>query len=160
MKPDATVETLLFALDRCFDKRAWHGPHLKAAIRGVDAAQAVWRPQPGRHNIAEQVLHAAYWKYVVRRKLRADKRGSFPLKGSNWYPVRGNLTENQWADMKRLLDEEHRQLRAAIVAAGARRRPPTTAERRQISGIAAHDVYHAGQIRLIRSMYANRGKRR
>ncbi|NUQ50463.1 MAG: ATP-binding cassette domain-containing protein, partial [Phycisphaerae bacterium] len=38
----------------------------------------------GQRMKCEIALHAAYWKYVTRRRLRGDKRGSFPLKGSNW----------------------------------------------------------------------------
>ena len=30
-------------------------------------------------------MHAAYWKYVARRRLLGDKRGSFSLEGSNWF---------------------------------------------------------------------------
>ncbi len=31
--------------------------------------EAAWRPQADRHNIWEHVLHAAYWKYTVKRRL-------------------------------------------------------------------------------------------
>lgn len=148
-----TIDTLLILLDQCFDRKAWHGPHLKASIRGVDAGRAVWRPQPRRHNIAEQVLHAAYWKYAVRRRLRGEKRGSFPLKGSNWFPVREGLSEATWAEYRALLDEQHKLLRAAVQElGGAKRTTLSEKQLRLITGLAAHDVYHAGQIRLLRVM--------
>jgi len=161
MSINPAIETLLVMLDQCFDRKAWHGPHLKASIRGVDAAEAVWRPQPGRRNIAEQVLHAAYWKYVVRRKLCGDKRGSFPLKGSNWFAVRRRPTAAEWDGFVAILDDQHKLLRRSVVDSGSRRRGRLAdADLRRISGIAAHDVYHAGQIRLIRTIYdASRGKR-
>ena len=154
-----TLDTLLLLIDQCFDKKAWHGPHLKASIRGVDPAQAVWRPQPRRHNIAEQVLHAAYWKYVVRRRLHGDRRGSFPLKGTNWFPVRGKLRDEAWAEHKNLLDQQHALLRAAIQeACSDKHQPLNETQFRLITGIAAHDVYHAGQIRLLRSMREGKGQ--
>src|SRR5437879_1186142 len=40
-------EFLLTLLDEAFDKRSWHGPNLRGAIRGVTAEQAAWRPRPG-----------------------------------------------------------------------------------------------------------------
>jgi hypothetical protein len=43
------------------------------------------RPRPGAHNIWEFTLHAAYWKYVVRRRITGEKRGSFVLEGSNFF---------------------------------------------------------------------------
>src|SRR6516162_1988227 len=78
------INILEHLLDESYEKKAWHGPNLKGSIRGLTALQAAWRPSPRRHSIAEQVIHAAYWKYAVRRRLRGDLRGSFPLKGSNW----------------------------------------------------------------------------
>src|SRR5215467_7551195 len=78
-------EFLLDALDEAFHKKSWHGPNLRQAVRGVTPEQAAWRPQGDRHNIWELAVHAAYWKYVVRRKLTGEKRGSFALKGSNWF---------------------------------------------------------------------------
>ena len=84
-KTDSGILQLLAALDEGFDARAWHGPTLRGSLRGVTPPQALWRPAPGRHNIWEIAVHAAYWKYVVRRVITGAKRGSFPLKGSNWF---------------------------------------------------------------------------
>lgn len=152
---------LLMLVEQAYRKTSWHGPNLRASFRGLDARQAAWRPRPGRHNIAEQVVHAAYWKYVVRRRLTGAKRGSFPLKGSNWFPV-DSLTAVQWSEMAILLDNEHVQLCQAVAAqiehapnsAGAKRVQPAgdATHWRLITGIAAHDVYHAGQIRLLRAL--------
>jgi hypothetical protein len=112
---DLRKAILLDLLDQAFDRKAWHGPNLRGSIRGLDAAQATWRPAPARKNIAEQVLHAAYWKYTVRRRLRGDKRGSFRLKGSNWFEVSNSLDQAVWKGHVRLLDDEHQALRLAIV---------------------------------------------
>jgi hypothetical protein len=76
---------ILTLLDEAYEKRTWHGPNLKQSIRGVTAKQAARRPAPGRHNIWEVTLHAAYWKYAVRRRMEGGKRGSFVLKGSNFF---------------------------------------------------------------------------
>ncbi len=155
----SVVDALLCMLDQCYDKRAWHGPHVKASIRGVDIKEAAWRPQPKRKNVAEQVLHIAYWKYVVRRKLRGDKRGSFPLKGTNWFAVSTRLSEALWDEYQQLLADQHAELRKAVAELAGKGRPSVSAEKvHLISGVAAHDVYHAGQIRLLRAMYESRKK--
>jgi uncharacterized damage-inducible protein DinB len=151
------IRLLLDLLDQAYDRKAWHGPNLKGSIRGLDAEQAAWRPGPGRHSIAEQVLHAAYWKYAARRRLRGDKRGSFPIKGSNWFPVSGGLTEAEWRGHSRLLDAEHRVLRAAVAGLSPERLYETPAGSKVpsvalIQGIAAHDIYHAGQIQLLKRL--------
>ena len=120
------------------------------ALRGVSAKTAAWRPAPDRHNIWEIALHAAYWKYIVRRKLRGEKRGSFVLEGSNWFKRPVELSEKSWRADLALLAAEHRTLREAVVdyLAGKTRPLPV----RLIFGVAFHDVYHAGQIRLLRRL--------
>jgi DinB family protein len=106
----------------------------------------------GRHNIWEEMLHAAYWKYAVRRRIEGGKRGSFALKGTNFFvrPEKGKCTEAAWRADKELLDREHRALRAAI--SQVLPAPRGSKLLRQLYGVAFHDVYHAGQIRLLRRL--------
>jgi len=151
------MSVLVRILDESYDKKAWHGPNLKGSIRGLSADQAAWRPGPRRHSIAEQVLHAAYWKYAVRRRVRGDLRGSFPLKGSNWIAVLATPSEAEWKSHVALLESEHRALRQAIVEFPAERLlDPAPGGKVThlaiIAGIAAHDVYHAGQIQLLKRL--------
>lgn len=53
-------------------------------MRGVTAEEALKRPAEGRHNVWELCLHAAYWKYVVRRRLTRDESLEFPRSPSDW----------------------------------------------------------------------------
>src|SRR5262245_25839273 len=113
-EPTGEIALLLRLLDEAYEKKAWHGANLRGSVRGLTAAQAGWRPRADRHSIADIVVHAAYWKYAVRRRLRGDKRGSFPLKGSNWFDLPEPLTEAAWKEYLTLLDVEHRPLRAVV----------------------------------------------
>ncbi len=163
-RPDTaspSVALLLPLIDEAYDRSAWHGPNLRGSVRGVSAREAAWRPGRGRHNIRELVVHAAYWKYVVRRRLTGGKRGAFALEGSNW--IERPSTEESWRADLSLLDQEHRLLRAVIVALPETVFHGRTSTGRQsaprlIRGIAAHDLYHAGQIRLVRALAASAGK--
>jgi hypothetical protein len=143
---------LLDSLDEAFDRKSWHGPNLRGAIRGVTAAQAAWRPAGDRHNVWELTLHAAYWKYVVRRKILGEKHGSFSLAGSNFFerPESGAAAEVEWKRDIAILVAEHRKLRDAVAKLPARALTPAMCH--LIRGAAAHDLYHAGQIRLLRRM--------
>ncbi len=151
--PDRAL--VLRLIEQGYDKSAWHGPNLKSAIRRVSAKQASWRIKSDRHSIAEIVVHCAYWKYAVRRRIRGDKRGSFPLKGSNWFALPARLTDRQWRDHVVLLDSEHRILLDAVATVpwsrltvgpgGGGQRPAD-----HVFGVAAHDVYHAGQIQTLK----------
>jgi hypothetical protein len=120
-------------------------------------ALAAWRPGPERHNIWELIVHAAYWKYVAWRRLTGAKRGSFPLAGSNFIvrPVeetKGALQADLdlLQDMHRVLRESAAAVPAADLDAGSAQRGVT--KRALLTGVAAHDLYHAGQIQLLRRM--------
>jgi uncharacterized damage-inducible protein DinB len=145
----------LASLDEAYVRPAWHGPNLRGSIRGVTAREAALRPGKGRHNVWELVVHAAYWKYTVRRRLLGEKRGSFALPGSNFFKRSAERSEKAWRADVALLESEHRKLREAVssIAPNTLDRPARgskTIVRRLIAGIAFHDVYHAGQIQLIK----------
>lgn len=153
------IELLLSLLDEAFDRRAWHGTNLRGSVRGLDAATAAWRPGPGRHNIWELTVHTAYWKYAVRRRLTGEKRGSFALPGSNFFerPGLGGVSAAAWKEDVALLVSEHRKLRRAVAAVKPADLPRTarghkTTNLALIRGIACHDLYHAGQIQMLKRL--------
>jgi hypothetical protein len=155
--PRNEIDHLLQLLDEAYTRSAWHGPNLRGSIRGLTPREAAWRVKPGRHNIWEIVVHAAYWKYTVRRRLAGEKRGSFPLPGSNWFTRPLACKEKAWRADLDLLDQEHRRLREAVAAFQVHdldrpARGSKTVVRRLITGITLHDVYHAGQIQLIKRL--------
>jgi uncharacterized damage-inducible protein DinB len=151
-------DLLLEVLDRGFDHASWHGPNLRSSLRGVTIKEASFRPGKNRHSIWEHVVHAAYWKYTVRRRIAGEKRGSFPLKGSNWFqrPL-GNGSLGLWEADLLLLDQTHATLREVVAKVPASRlrspiRGGAVTYAKLIMGIAAHDVYHAGQINLLKRL--------
>ena len=151
------VQFLLRLLDEAYSQKTWHGPNLKGSLRGMSADGAAWRPASKRHNIWEIAVHAAYWKYVARRRLLGEKRGSFALKGSNWFSRPVESSERAWNDDLALLDEEHCKLREAVAGLGVASLnvAPWNSKVSNLSlicGIANHDIYHAGQIQLLKRL--------
>jgi hypothetical protein len=142
-----TRRLLLDVLDCAFDRRSWHGPNLTSALRGVTAAQAS-RRFGRRKTIWEQLLHAAYWKHVVLNKLSGTTR--FARSGSNWPKAPAHPRDADWRADVAFLREEHRRLRDAIVRLPPGRLTPKVTW--LIHGVAAHDPYHAGQIKLLRRL--------
>jgi len=160
MKPKSLspeIKLLLQIIDESYEKKTWHGPNLRGSIRGLTAKRAAWRPAPGRHNIWEIVVHAAYWKYIVRRRILGEKKGSFPLKGSNWFTRPETNSERAWRQDVKMLEEIHRSMREAVAGLSPRnlqKNPKGSkfSNAATISGIASHDVYHAGQIQLLKRL--------
>lgn len=151
------LETLIRMVSQAFDRKSWHGPNLMGTLRGVEATTAAWRVAPERHNIREHVVHAAYWKYSVTRRIVGAERGSFGEKGSNWFARPESADELGWRADLSLLKQHHAELVAAIsslpesrldeIPAGS-----ATTLRDLIIGVAMHDVHHAAQIALIKRL--------
>jgi DinB family protein len=150
-------------LERAYDQPSWHGTNLRGSLRGLTPELAGWRPAPGRHNIWELIVHAAYWKYVARARMtKSAPRPKFALGGHNWYerpggPVRTDRSLAQLKADTALLDTEHQALLEFV-----RNLPPSLLHKKigkshhtyltTIAGVAAHDVYHAGQIQLLKTL--------
>jgi len=162
---EVSREFLLRLLAEAYAGRAWHGPNLRGAIRGLTAQQACKRPRPDRRCIAEIVVHCAYWKYAIRRRLLGEKPGAFPLAGHNWFALPAPFTPRRWKECIELLASQHRRLIEAVeslpqVRLSERGSHPGRSPLHQIYGMAFHDTYHAGQIRTIRGLIALRVPRK
>ena len=158
---DRRIRLLLEVFDQAFAGSSWHGTALWGAVRGLSVQEALWRPRRGRHNIWELVLHTAYWKCMVRRRLLRDPEIKFPRPGSNWPRLPERTDAAGWKRDTALLKREHALLRRAI----ARFRPAQLWRRgwrskwsnvQHIYGIASHDLYHAGQIQLLKRLWRAR----
>lgn len=156
-------EQMLALVEEGFQKAAWHGPNLRRSLSGVSVEEAAWRPGKGRHNIWEIMVHAAYWKYAVTKRLTGSKKHEFPEKGKNWFArdARGlsrNEAEKSWKRDLALLAKTHKELRATIAKLKeseieGRCRGSRQTVKQNVVGIAMHDVYHAGQIQLLRKLH-------
>ncbi len=148
-------------LNEAFRGPAWHGPALLPALRGVDDGLANWRPAAGRHNIREIVVHAAYWKHIVRRRITGDRTETFPYPGRNWFASPGARASQGWREDVRLLVAAHEALVAAVEQMSDRAATRIVHAGQtaafNIRGIGAHDVYHAGQIQLIKALRRRSG---
>lgn len=160
---DNRIRLLLDVFDQAFSGASWHGTPLWGSVRGVTAQEALWRPGRGRHNIWEIVLHTAYWKCMVRRRLVRDPTIAFPRPGTNWPGLPNRTTAATWNRDRQLLKREHEGLRRVIARfdatrLGRRGWRSKWRNAQDIYGIASHDLYHAGQIQLLRRLYDARSR--
>jgi uncharacterized damage-inducible protein DinB len=137
----------------------WHGSPLREILDGIDAGQAARKPIPGGHSIWELVLHVTGWKREVARRTGGAPAG-MPA-GGDW-PDAGDPTDERWQSALSQLEDAHRALIATIEALSeARLVEPTNDPRDRplgagvsyyvlLHGIVQHDVYHAGQIAILK----------
>jgi uncharacterized damage-inducible protein DinB len=150
---------VLHLLDPPAGTKLWYGgATVLGSLRGVGHEQAAWKPEAERHSIWELVLHAAYWKYAVRRRLDDSvPRGAFPRSPSNWPHVPNLPDERAWREDRALLRREHEAL--VDVARGLTSRDldrrDGKGEYRALDllfGVVTHDIYHTGQIQLMKRL--------
>lgn len=151
---DAAIASRI--IEEGFGPGAWHGPDLRAAIADVSATDALWRPSPSRHNIAEVVAHHAACVRSMIAQLTGSEEPAFPLDGSDWYEIANERTM-KWPKLVELVESQHSRLAQVVgeIGNGVRTSPLSDAERFDLLlGVTCHAVYHAGQIQLVKALNA------
>jgi uncharacterized damage-inducible protein DinB len=148
------IERILDQLKRAYEGNAWHGPSVREALAGVTAAQAHARPLANAHSIWELAQHIAVWEDVGRRRLAGDAAPIALSSPEDWPPA-DNASEAAWEQAKALLDRGHEALREAIARVGEERLDDPILEGLStvyvtLHGVIQHDLYHAGQIAMLK----------
>lgn len=146
------TERLADQLQRAHRGNAWHGPALDELLQDLTAAQAAARPLPQAHTIWEIVYHLTAWHDAVYRRLQGE--AVEPEGTADWPPVNDH-SEGAWLEALAALQERQARLHAAILALrdGDLDLPvPDQPYTRYVMlhGLIQHDLYHAGQIALLR----------
>ncbi|MCP4202543.1 MAG: DinB family protein [bacterium] len=158
----ARVETAHLAdqLERAFRGGSWHGPSVTQALAGVDAAAANRRPLAAAHSIWEIALHITAWIDTARRRILGETIGDLSLE-LDWPPT-ANGSEEAWRTVLSDLEEAHRSLHATVLELeDARLEDPVAGcdptVRGLLLGVLQHNVYHAGQISVLKKAEATPG---
>lgn len=151
------IQRIVDQLKRAQDGPAWHGPSVREVLEGVTAKQAVQKPIPGAHSVWEIVLHVAVWEGVVRQRLTGERTGD-DSDVPDW-PVVGETTEAAWRGVLDDLARGHQRLRETIAAQPESKLSETVPGKKNsfygdLHGIIQHDLYHAGQIPLLKKACA------
>ena len=153
------IARIIDQLEREFDGDPWHGSPLSSILGGVSHEQAAAKKVANGHSIWELVLHIAAWKNEVRRRLSGAPAAE-PQEGD--WPQPGETTAERWQAALEHLETSHR-----LLVSAARDFPepnlyiPSNDQRDReqgtgvtyyelLHGLVQHDVYHAGQIALLK----------
>lgn len=153
------VERILDQMDRAFSGDAWHGPPLKPMLDGMTAEDAAEHPIQGAHSIWELVHHVTAWNTIVGRELSgATVEVTTEL---DWPPV-WEATDVQWQRAVQNLVEARSRLRKTVEGLRDEQLDERPAKRTansryvMLHGIMQHDLYHAGQIAILKKALQGR----
>jgi uncharacterized damage-inducible protein DinB len=157
------IDRIIDELNREHQGDPWHGSPLMQILAGIDHVQASARPIVGGHTIWELVLHMTGWKNEVRRRLGGAPAAE-PSEGD--WPIPPAATVDAWRAAVDALVDAHQALAAAVSRTTEDRLFAPTNDPRDretgagvthyvlLHGIVQHDVYHAGQIALLKKALA------
>ncbi len=144
-------------LRRAFGGEAWHGDSVFEILDGVTAAQAAAHPIKNAHSIWELVLHIAAWDGAVLRRLGGV---AVELSDAENFPQVTDASETAWRTALARVRRVHEELVAAVATLLESRLYEMVPGKEgahytfyyMLHGVAQHELYHAGQIALLKKM--------
>ena len=151
-KPNFESGRIADQLRRAFKGSAWHGAALLELLEDVDAATAAAKPLAEVHSIWELVLHVAVWDDAALRRLDGKK---WQPTGLANFPLVSKPTESAWQKCVAETRRRHDALVKTVAALpDSRLRDRVPGKRydfyHMLQGIAQHELYHAGQIAILK----------
>lgn len=144
------IERIVEQLKQVHEGEAWHGPSVGEALDGVDANGAAQRPIAGAHSIWDLVHHVRVTSEAVRARVTGETAAEEP----DW-PAPEAAGEPAWRAAVAKLKSAQRALRDAVAAMPEGRLHDAVPGKShsywyELLGLLHHDLYHAGQIVLLR----------
>jgi uncharacterized damage-inducible protein DinB len=151
------MELLADQISRAFRGESWHGPSVLEVLAGVSAEDAAARPIAGAHSIWEIVLHMTGGYTMVLRRVRGERAELSPEEA--WPPV-AEVSSEAWRESQHTLEQLNHDLHRAVRAFPAERLSQEMGSEysayTQFAGAPQHDLYHAGQIVVLKKALAAR----
>ena len=143
------TERLLEQLNKAFGGEAWYGPALRDLLDGVTETHANARPVAGGHTILELVVHIRTWMDVVAHRIAATDAVLTTVE--DW----SDLAGTSWAATIEELEHAQSRLVDAVARLSTERLDEKVRGKNhkiydEVVGVIEHNVYHAGQIALLR----------
>lgn len=144
---------------RAFDGEAWHGDSMFELLAGVDATTAAAHPIKGAHSIWELLLHVLAWDDTVLRRAEGT---AVKLSDEENFPPVNDTSETAWRRTVEQLKQKHDALVKVVAAFPDSRLFDAVPGKPQkyydhfymFSGVVQHELYHAGQIALLKRAQA------
>jgi uncharacterized damage-inducible protein DinB len=136
--------------------KGWFGNNLQQQLEGINAEKATKIPQNLNHSIAEIINHMMAWRLFIIEKLNGNAEYEVwetdldwvkipQLNESDWRILQNQLVENQVLLIKTISEKAEGLLESKVDGREYN-------FRLMLNGIVQHDIYHIGQISIIRKL--------
>ena len=143
-------------LEQLYHGGSWQSECFVDKLKNVDEAKAFLEPCPGVHSIAEIVWHCIYWRGVLIKRLEGDHTYRDETVERQNFLTASELKEVGWEGLKQKLEETQNFLLDYL---RSRNDSHLSKEYAQgytfdfhFEGIIQHDIYHLGQIGLVKKI--------
>jgi uncharacterized damage-inducible protein DinB len=150
------ISRIIKAIEATYDGKGWFGDNILQQLDGIDAIKACKIPKKLNHSIAEIIYHMMAWRLFVVEKLNGNADYEVWDTELNWVKIT-SLNEESWNVLKNQLAENQQLLIQTIRLKGEQQmenkvdgRPYNF--RLMLQGISQHDIYHIGQISLVKKL--------
>jgi uncharacterized damage-inducible protein DinB len=148
------ITRILHHYDAVLNGSPWHGDPIWQILDGISPETAAARPLNGSHTIWEIVMHMTFWEGVGTQRLAGQRAG---LVEELNFPAMPAPTSQNWEQTLDQFRASNQQFRAALAKLDPARLDDLSAAGKrtyydEAHGVIEHDIYHAGQIALLRKM--------
>jgi len=148
----AELKRIKDQLRRSFEGEAWHGPSVLEALEKVTAEKAAARPLARANTTWEIVLHMTSTMELVLSRLQGD---STPLSPEQDWPSVADTSEGAWLSSLAALKRSYSELCQALSQVSDSLLdqailPGYSSLYVTLHGLVQHNLYHAGQIALLK----------
>lgn len=144
-------------------EEAWHGPSVVDVLRGVTPDMAGQRIAPNTHSIAELVFHMTSWRIFCVKKMQGDELFDITTPDKNFGALPDKIDDFEWEALEMELSLSQEELINELdkrdddefledIVPG---RAYTYYD--MLHGIINHDMYHSGQIMILRKALTFKG---
>ena len=149
------IDRIRGQLRSALEANAWHGPALLETLSDVTADEARARPSSGAHSIWELVLHITVW---VRTGISGATGKRFDVPDDVDWRAPGEDSRAAWEEAIRDMKEAHRELDEVLSRTKDESLEQEVVGRdytlyKLLHGVIQHDLYHAGQIALLKKLW-------
>lgn len=150
------INELINQFEEIYSGKPWYGSPISDVLKDITPEEAVKKSSAGGHTIADILYHMITWRYFSIKQFQGDKDYDVKQNDENDWRKMDYNKKNLWKEARAEFDRTHKMLLEEL-----RKNNDNILQKKiparnytffyLLQGLIQHDVYHLGQISLIKS---------